>query len=96
MIIATRLPQSPRNLLEEILADADLDTLGRDDFFTRSDALREEWANYGRESPLAQWLEGQLAFIKNHNYHTPAARMLRNETKKKNIALLEESIRNLP
>ena len=32
MIMATRIPQTPNNLLEEIIADADLDYLGRDDF----------------------------------------------------------------
>lgn len=92
MIMATRLPQSPRNLLEEILADADLDVLGRADFLSRNEALRQEWANYGRETPLEQWYEGQLAFLKNHTYFTPAARMLRNETKKKNIRILEEKL----
>ena len=33
MIMATRIPQTPHNLLEQIIADADLDYLGRDDFF---------------------------------------------------------------
>lgn len=93
MIIATRLPQSPRNLLEEILADADLDVLGRTDFLSRNEALRQEWMNFGRETPLEQWYEGQLAFLNSHNYFTPAARMLRNEVKKKNIAVLEEKLR---
>lgn len=37
MILATRLPQSPHNPLEEILADADLDVPGRDDFFERNE-----------------------------------------------------------
>ncbi|GAB4579313.1 MAG: hypothetical protein Fur0022_20510 [Anaerolineales bacterium] len=95
MILATRLPQSPRNLLEEILADADLDVLGRPDFLTRNAALRQEWANFGREPPLEQWYEGQLAFLRSHNYFTPAARMLRNERKKKNITLLEDKLREI-
>ena len=73
--------------------DADLDALGRTDFLSRNEALRQEWMNYGRETPLDQWYEGQLAFLKNHNYFTPAARMLRNEMKKKNIAILEEKLR---
>ncbi len=42
MIMATRLPQTPRNLLEEIMADADLGVLGRNDFFERNASLREE------------------------------------------------------
>ncbi len=92
MIIATRLPQSPRTLLEEILADADLDVLGRKDFFPRNEALRQEWANFGREIGLQQWLEGQLAFLKSHDYFTPAARMLRLEMKGINMAELEERL----
>ncbi len=44
MIPATRLPQAPTNLLEALLADADLDSLGRDDFFATSLALRAELA----------------------------------------------------
>ncbi|HNB52648.1 MAG TPA: HD domain-containing protein [Anaerolineales bacterium] len=95
MIFATRIPQSPRSLLEEILADADLDVLGRPDFMARNVALRQEWCNYGRETPLEQWYEGQLAFLRNHNYFTPAARMLRNEQKKKNISLLEDKLREI-
>jgi uncharacterized protein len=33
LIMATRLPQAPTNLLEQLLADSDLDLLGRNDFF---------------------------------------------------------------
>jgi len=95
MILATRLPQSPRNLLEEILADADLDVLGRADFLPRNEALRQEWTNYGRETQLEPWYEGQLAFLKSHTYFTPAARMLRNEMKMKNISILEEKLREI-
>jgi hypothetical protein len=35
-------------LLEEILADADLDVLGRDDFFSRGQALRAEREALGK------------------------------------------------
>ncbi len=95
MIMATRLPQSPRTRLEEILADADLDVFGRSDFFSRNEALRLEWAAFGREIELKPWLEGQLAFLRSHRYFTPAARMLRREMKEKHIEMLEEQLRNL-
>ena len=35
MIMATKVPQAPTNLLEEIICDADLDYLGRHDFKSR-------------------------------------------------------------
>lgn len=95
MIMATRLPQSPRSRLEEILADADLDVFGRSDFFARNEALRQEWAAFGREVDLKPWLEGQLAFLRSHRYFTPAARMLRDEMKEKNMQMLEEKLREL-
>ena len=33
MIMATKIPQTPRTKLEEIICDADLDYFGREDFF---------------------------------------------------------------
>jgi uncharacterized protein len=95
MIMATRLPQSPRTRLEEILADADLDVFGRSDFFSRNEALRQEWAAFGREIALKPWLEGQLAFLRSHSYFTPAARMLRRQMKEKHMEMLEEKLRDL-
>ncbi len=41
-IAATRMPQSPRNLNEEILCDADLFHLGSDDFSPLNKLLRKE------------------------------------------------------
>jgi uncharacterized protein len=95
MIIATRLPQSPRNLLEEIMADADLDVLGRRDFLSRNACLRQEWANFSQEIAIKPWYEGQLAFLRNHTYFTAVAQMLRNDLKKENIALLEKKLQAL-
>lgn len=95
MVIATRLPQSPRTLSEEILADADLDTLGRSDFFPRNEALRQEWAKSGREIGLMSWYESQLAFLKSHQYFTPAAQMLRDKMKVNNRRELEKRLREM-
>jgi uncharacterized protein len=89
MILATRLPQSPCNLLEQILADADLDSLGRDDFRRTSLALRAELALCGPLIPKAEWYTRQLAFLQNHRYFTTAAQALRDAGKLRNIALLE-------
>ena len=95
MIMATRLPQSPRTLLEEIIADSDLDVLGRDDFWTRNEDLRQELAKKGRETAIKPWYEGQLAFLRSHTYFTPAARMLRDEKKKQNMLLLEAKLKEM-
>lgn len=94
MIMATRLPQSPCNLLEEILADADLAVLGRQDFMVRNAALRQERANFGQTVPLKRWCEQQVAFLKDHAYFTAVAQTLYNKSKQQNIALLEETLKS--
>jgi uncharacterized protein len=88
MIMATQLPQSPRTLLEQILADADLDVLGRDDFATRNRDLRDELATSGTQISDERWYTSQLQMLENHHYWTAAARALRAEGKASNIALV--------
>jgi uncharacterized protein len=93
MIVATRLPQSPRDLLEQIMADADLDSLGREDYFEMSERLRQELELRGQPRPLHQWQEAQIAFLKGHTYFTEAARQSRQATKDQIIASLEIKLR---
>lgn len=95
MIIATRMPQSPRSLLEEILADADLDVLGREDFFNRNQRLREEMAYLGQTMTDKEWLQFQSSFLQEHTYFTEAAKSLRNETKRAHIAQVHQELAQL-
>ncbi len=88
LILATRLPQRPHNRLEEILADSDLDNLGRDDFWEKSAALRLELEAQGRPVPLAEWYLRQWRFLQAHRYFTPEARALRGAGQQKNLAWL--------
>lgn len=92
LIMATKLPQSPCTLLEEIMADADLDILGRDDFLARNQDLRAERAALGMLTTDEEWYRGQLEFIQSHRYFTAGARTLRDARKQQNI---EEMIKLL-
>jgi predicted metal-dependent HD superfamily phosphohydrolase len=92
MILATRLPQRPYNLLEEILADSDLDVLGRDDYFARNELLRREMAAYGRTLTDEEWRLEQLDFLRSHVYFTATARKLRQPGKERNIAKIEQQM----
>lgn len=93
MILATRMPQTPLNDEQALLVDADLDSLGRADFFATSRALWQERAACGLQIPWKTWLKNQLQFLQTHRYFTPVARALRDEGKRKNIELLERLIR---
>jgi uncharacterized protein len=88
IIQATRLPQEPHTLLEEIMADADLDILGQADYVPRNAVLRKELAALGQNMTDAQWYGSQLEFIRKHRYFTAAARSLRDAQKQVNIAAM--------
>lgn len=92
-IRATHLPQSPTTLLEEIMADADVDVLGREtDFWQRNQLLREELQFNGHVVSDHEWYEQQLAFISNHRYFTDAANKRRLLGKQQIVAQLREKV----
>lgn len=93
MILATQLPQTPLNEEQQLLCDADLDSLGREDFLETSKALWRERNACGANIPWQAWLETQLRFVSGHRYFTPAARALRDEGKRRNLELLRRLIR---
>lgn len=97
LILATRVPQTPHTRLAEILVDADLDSLGRDDFFETSLALRAELELQGRKLPLVEWYQRQRAFLQTHRYFTTAARTNREAGKQANLKrlnfLLDQALR---
>lgn len=85
LIMATRMPQAPRNLLEMLMCDADLDSLGREDFFITSHRLRLELKGMGLETTLREWYTRQLKFLQGQAYWTEFARALRDSGKQKTI-----------
>jgi putative nucleotidyltransferase with HDIG domain len=89
LIKCTEIPQNPKTHLEEIMADADLDYLGRDDIFLTGQKLQLEWKLRGKISTLREWHEAQLRFIRNHHYFTSTAKKLREAGKQANIVQLE-------
>lgn len=90
MIKSTEIPQGPKNLLEQIISDADLDYLGRDDLFLIGQRLQYEWKMHGIISTLKEWHTKQLAFLNMHSYYTKSAKNLRAKKKLENIQQLEE------
>jgi uncharacterized protein len=90
LIMATKLPQLPQSLPEKILADADLDILGREDFLARNAALRAELAAFRAPIDDASWYVGQIFFLRGHRYFTESARRLRDAKKRENLERLGE------
>lgn len=94
-ILATALPQSPKTRLEEIMTDADLDVLGREDFMSRNHDLRRELLTLGKEFTDTEWYTNQLNFLESHSYFTPSAHKARDEQKRVNIAQLKQCLEEL-
>ena len=98
MILATQMREidgkhvqqaDSNDKLQEIMCDADLDALGRDDCFMLGHNLRREWNSRGMSLGLREWYEFQLIFLENHTYLTEAAKSLREPGKQKNIEELK-------
>jgi uncharacterized protein len=70
MIMVTKIPQFPKNKLEEILADADLEYLGTDEFEIKSDCLFKELQSVRPDYTEAEWNQAQISFIRSHHYFT--------------------------
>ncbi len=92
MIMATQIPQTPHNRLEEIICDADLDYLGRDDFFTIGDKLFAELIMYGIIDNENEWNKLQVRFLEKHHYFTASAKHLRKEKKAANLKIVKSKI----
>ncbi|HYC40949.1 MAG TPA: Pycsar system effector family protein [Chitinophagaceae bacterium] len=88
-IEATRLPQTPKNLLEQILCDADLYHLGTDDFSDRSKLLREELSELSKKDfSKKEWRKLNINFLENHKYFTEYARRKLQPVKERNLQRL--------
>jgi adenylate cyclase len=92
IILATKMPPAPKNLLEEIICDADLDYLGRIDFIPVSNTLYEELKLRNMIGSMNDWNKAQLEFISNHQYFTKTARQLREVNKQQQIERIRQLI----
>lgn len=70
MIMATRIPQTPTNKLEEIIADADLEYLGTENFDEISEYLYKELLAYEFIRSREEWNQIQVRFMTAHKYFT--------------------------
>jgi len=90
MILATKIPQQPTDLMGQILADADLDYLGRADFPVIADLLFKELSHQNNSLLESDWDQIQIKFIRNHQYFTKTSIELRTEQKKNHLQALIE------
>lgn len=90
-ILATRMPQNPNNLLEEILCDADLFHLGTPVFLERNKLMQQEAEKVcGGKIDKGFWRNATIKLFENHNYKTTYAQEKLNSGKKENFENLKK------
>lgn len=93
-IMATKMPQSPKNLLEKIICDADMIYLGKEGFFAKNDLLKAEIEKReNRVIPDVDWLKRSVDFLSGQSYHTEYALKNLQDGIRINIGVLQEQIR---
>ena len=92
--MVTTMPQSAKTKLEKVICDADLDALGREDFFITSFQLQLEWKLYGiMNSTLTDWIRFEIDFMEKHHFFTSSAIHLREKQKQKNLQALKDLLK---
>lgn len=95
-ILATKMPQNPKDLFESILCDADLFHLGTADFLDKSFALKAEQEMMGHGSCSGkEWLKRTLSFLEKHTYHTTYGKTLLDPVRRSNCELIQQKIDEL-
>ncbi|MBK8722226.1 MAG: HD domain-containing protein [Saprospiraceae bacterium] len=90
-IMATKLPQTPQNFMEQILGDADMSHLGKRSYWDRCERIRQELQlTKGISMNDEEWVDFEITFLQNHRYHTPVAQSLYDDRKQKYIKQLKE------
>lgn len=92
-ILATKIINRPENLLESVMCDSDLISLGRTDYFEKNDLLKLEIElRSGKKISDEQWLRRSAKFLSSHNYHTEYAKLNFNLQLKENLLTLQKQI----
>ncbi len=89
LIMSTQFPPAPKDILEQVICDSDLDYLGRSDFIPVSNSLFQELKERNMIGSFDEWNQLQLNFIRKHQYFTETALQLREVNKQSQIERLK-------
>lgn len=95
LIMATKIPQSPKQFLSELICDADLDYLGGTDYDRIAKLLFDEFREYHIVTTELQWFEMQAGFLESHTFFSEFSRTHRDPRKKQNLAHVRKHLEEL-
>ncbi|KQM69511.1 phosphohydrolase [Pedobacter sp. Leaf216] len=92
-ILATKIPQHPKNEIDKIICDADLFHLGLSDFRAKGKLMhKENELIYKKDISKLDWRKKDIQFMESHHYHTDYANLLLSDQKQKNIDKLKSKL----
>lgn len=95
VILSTKMPQRPTNLLENIVCDGDLFHLGTEGFREKGKLMHKEVELlYGIDIDKKQWRKKDIEFLETQKYHTDYCALLLNDQKNKNLEKLKNKVKN--
>ncbi|MCW9065886.1 MAG: HD domain-containing protein, partial [Ignavibacteriaceae bacterium] len=96
LINATRMPRNPKNILEEIICDADLHHLGTKDFDKKGELYKNEIeALKVCKIPEKDWLKNNLKFMEEHKFYTDYAKQRFDTQKNINYIKTEKKLKKI-
>ncbi len=91
-ILATKAINSPKNLLQQILCDADTYHLGTKDFNETNKQVFEEFRMRGNTISKMDWQIKAIQLLEGHQFYTTYCKELLTEKKKKNMKKLKKEV----
>ena len=96
IIEATKMPQKPTNIMEEVMCDADLYHLSSNQYFDKSDQLKEEMmTTKGLTLNDVEWFEMNVAFFQQHAFFTSYGKEVLAPRKEKNLKKIKSRLKEL-
>lgn len=93
-IEATIMPQQPKDIVGQVLCDADLYHLASEKLLEISEKLRKELAHRGKKIFTdKEWVQYNLAFLQDHSFFTEYGKTVLEAKKQKNISQLKKVIK---
>lgn len=90
LVLSTKQPFEPRNLMEQIMIDAKMEYLGRVDYIKNNNLLFLEESEMLFPKEISQWKLEQIELLENFEYYTAGARRLREISFEEQIERLKQ------
>lgn len=96
IILATKMPHIPCDILEKIISDADISHMGKDNFDARSHQLRMEWEIvYNRTYSEEEWLDINIRFLGDNLFFSDYCIQEMNPVRLKNLEIYKKRLYDL-